>query len=162
SMMVVPLGTAVFAAQRLVFNAFTFSFLPGFGCGMAATALVGQSLGAGRPDYAVAANRPALRLGLPWMGGVGGLRFAFPELCLGLFTDDQQLIEIATPALRIMALGQPFSALATVLPGTLRGGGDTRFPMVAAFAGMWLVRLPVGYTVGILLGFGLPGVFVSN
>jgi len=162
TIMVVPLGTAVFAAQRIVFNAFTFSFLPGMGCSMAATALVGQSLGAGKPDFAVAANRAAMRLGILWMGGCGVLLFVFPEVALRFFTDDPVLIEIATPALRIVAIGQPFWAMSQVLAGSLRGGGDTRFPMVAALAGMWLIRVPVGYLAGIVLGFGLPGVFVSN
>jgi len=65
-------------------------------------------------------------------------------------------------ALKVIALSQPLQALAQVLAGGLRGAGDTRFPMVVIFMGIWLVRLPLGYLMGPVLGYSLPGVYVSN
>ncbi len=64
-------------------------------------------------------------------------------------------------ALKVVALAQPGQALGIVLAGSLRGAGDTRFPMVTTAVAMWVVRLPVAWFFGITLGLGLPGVYLG-
>ena len=162
SAMVIPLGTAVFAAQRVTFTLISLSFMPGMGYGMAATTLTGQALGAQRPDLARRSSYIALTQAAILMSLAGVVLFAGGDLLMRPFTDDPAIIGLGAEALRVLAVSQPFWALAQVMAGSLRGGGDTRFPMLTALLGMWALRLPVGYAIGILAGYGLAGVYVSS
>jgi len=92
----------------------------------------------------------------------GAILFLFARQIMLLFTPDAQIDTIGAASLKVVALSQPFFGLSNAFAGSLRGGGDTRFPMIAAVIGMWFVRLPFGWFVGIVLGFGLPGVYVSS
>jgi putative MATE family efflux protein len=160
--MVITLGTTVYATQRLTFQAINLAFMPAFGYATAATTLTGQSLGAGRPDLARAATAAALRQALFWMTLAGFLFALFAGPLMSLFSADPEVIAIGKAALPVLALAQPFWAVGQVYAGSLRGAGDARFPMVATSAGMWLIRLPTAYLFGIVLGWGLPGVYLSS
>lgn len=160
--MVIGLGTTVYAAQRISFNAVSISFLPAQGFAIAATTLTGQCLGAGLADRARRATRYATLASVVWMTLAGAVLFFFDRPLMLIFTSDPQIVAIGGAALKVMALSQPFFGISNALAGSLRGAGDTRFPFVAALIGMWLVRLPVGWLVGLALGFGLPGVYVSS
>jgi MATE family multidrug resistance protein len=162
SVITISLGTTVYATQRITFNALSISFLPGFGFAMAATALTGQSLGAKQPDVAERATWYAVRVAAIWMSSMGLMLILAGQPIMRLFSQDPEIVVLGAAALRVIALSQPFQAFGQVLAGGLRGAGDTRFPMGVTFAGIWLVRLPLGYLMGPLLGYGLPGVYVSN
>lgn len=162
SVITISLGTKVYATQRITFNALSISFLPGFGFAMAATALTGQNLGAKRPDIAERSTWYAVRVAAVWMSSMGLLLIFAGQPIVRLFSSDPEIVALGAVALKVIALSQPLQALAQVLAGGLRGAGDTRFPMAVTFAGIWLVRLPLGYLMGPILGYGLPGVYVSN
>jgi MATE family multidrug resistance protein len=121
STIVIALGTAVFAAQRISFNLVSLSFLPGFGFSMAATALTGQALGAGKPDRARRATWFATRSAMLWMGSVGVLFLVAAEPMVRAFTNDPEILANGSLALRVLALGQVQMALGLVLTGGLRG-----------------------------------------
>ncbi|MCL4540825.1 MAG: MATE family efflux transporter [Chloroflexi bacterium] len=159
---VIGMGTAVYAAQRITFNALSISFQPGLGFALAATTLTSQSLGASRPDLARRSSWIAFRMAAIWMGTMGAGLIVFGHQIMQLFSNDPEIIAIGTVALRVIALSQPLQALGQVMAGSLRGAGDTRFPMYATGLSVWLVRLPFGYLFGIPLGLGLPGVYISN
>jgi MATE family multidrug resistance protein len=141
---VASLGTISLAAQRVVINILSLSFLPGIGFGLAATALVGQSVGARRPDDAQAITTIALRWAVIWMGalGVGFLLFA-PQL-MRVFTNDQRMIDIGADAIRVVALAQPLWAATFVYAGALRGTGNTRVPLLITGIAVWSV-VGLGY-----------------
>lgn len=160
--MVIGLGTAVYAAQRVSFNAVSISYLPAMGFAVAATTLTGQRLGARRPDQARQTSNYATLASVLWMTVAGAVLFLLADQIMLLFTTDPTIDGIGAAALKVVAFSQPFFGISNALAGSLRGGGDTRFPMVAAVIGMWLVRLPFGWFIGIFLGFGLPGVYVSS
>jgi Na+-driven multidrug efflux pump len=115
----------------------SLSFLPGFGFGIAATTLVGQSIGARRPQDGKAAARIATLWAMIWMGALGVIFFLFAETIMGFFTDDPAVIAIGAGGLRVLALLQPFWAISFVNSGALRGTGDTRFPLWVNTLGMW-------------------------
>ena len=160
--MVITLGTTVYATQRITFQAINLAFMPAFGFATAATTLVGQRLGAQRPDEATVATRAALRQAMFWMILTGVLFAVFADPMMHIFSDDPEVISLGRVAMPVLALAQPFWAVGQVYAGSLRGAGDARFPMVATSAGMWLVRLPTAYLFGILLHGGLPGVYLSS
>jgi MATE family multidrug resistance protein len=134
---VATLGTLDLAANRVVINILSLSFLPGLGFGLAATALVGQSVGAGRMDEARAATTIALRWAAIWMGGLGVLFLLFARPLIGLFSDDPTLVRDGALALVAVTLAQPLWAATFVYAGALRGTGDTRTPLVITGVMMW-------------------------
>ncbi len=156
------LGTDVYAAQRITLNAISFAFMPALGYGMATTTLTGQSLGAQDPQRAERTTWYAAWSCLAIICVVTVAALAFSPLIVRLFTDDEQLIAISVDALRVIALAQPFQAIGQVLAGSLRGAGDTRFPMYATAGAIWFVRLPLAWLFGPFFHMGLAAIYVSN
>lgn len=136
-------GTNTFAAMRISISALSLSFLPGFGFGMAATTLVGQSVGAQRPRLGADAARVATKWAVVWMSTMGALIFVFAVPIMHLFTSLPEVIRIGAGGLRIVALTQPFWAVGMVQSGALRGTGDTRTPLLISALGMWTTVLLV-------------------
>ncbi len=158
------LGTAVAASFQIAQNVMFLSMFPGFGFAMAATALVGQSLGAGNVARAAAASATATRACLVWMAVMGTAFFVFatPIMTLGASgPDSQEIIDAGVNALRVIAFAQPVQAIGFVLAGSLRGAGDTRWPMVSTTVSMWIFRLPLAYLFAITFGLGLVGIFLA-
>jgi multidrug resistance protein, MATE family len=135
------IGTHALAAQQITFTALSLAFLPAFGFSIAATALVGQSIGARVPTDAKKASRIALRWAFIWMGIGGVLTFLFSERVIGVFSGDPAVIEAGTAALRSLSVALPFWALWFVSSGSLRGSGDTRTPLFIGASTMWLTVL---------------------
>jgi putative MATE family efflux protein len=172
SFVVIGLGEIVFATSRLALNAVFLSQMPGFGFAVAATTLVGQSLGAGQPKRARLGAYVSTRSALIWMSLMGVVFWFFGRDILVVFTDDPRLLDLGAECLKVIAFSQPALALAFVLAGALRGAGDVRFPMWATNIAVWFVRLPVGVFLGLPavgipftsvslpgLGLGLPGIY---
>jgi len=124
------IGTEALAAHRVVINVLSLSFLPGIGFGLAATALVGQAIGAARPDEARAVAAIALRWAIAWMGGLGLLFLVAAPALVRVFSADPALIQAGAEAIRVVAVTQPLWATTFVLAGALRGTGDTRTPLL--------------------------------
>jgi putative MATE family efflux protein len=135
---VARIGTDALAAQQISFNALSMAFLPGFGFATAATALVGQSLGARDMAAARTAARISARWSLVWMTTGGVIYFLFSESVIRIFTDDAAVIDHGTGALKALAVSLPFWTFWTVYGGSLRGLGDARTPMIASSVSMWL------------------------
>jgi len=136
---VAGLGTVALAAHRVVINVLSLSFLPGIGFGLAATALVGQAVGARRPDDAMTITRIALRWATIWMGALGLVFLLLAPQLMRIFTNDQQMIDIGAAAIWVVALAQPFWAATFVYAGALRGTGNTRTPLLITGVVMWSV-----------------------
>jgi putative MATE family efflux protein len=162
SVMVINMGTLVFAAQNIIFTIIGFSFMPGFAFGIAATTLVGQSLGAKNTPRAEESGYEATRLGLIWMSLMGIGFFVFADQLMGVFTSDPRVIAYGAPALRLVAWAQPMQAFGMVLAGGLRGAGDTRWTMLITTGSIWAVRLPLSYLFGVTLDLGLVGTWLGN
>jgi putative MATE family efflux protein len=136
-------GTAVYAAHQVGLAIEAFSFMPGYGIAVAAATMVGQNLGAGKPDHARISAYEANRLAVILMTGMGLIFFFFPYALLRTFTNDPDVIRYGILYMKIVAFAQIPLAITMVVAGSLRGAGDTGFIMFATIAGMWFVRLPV-------------------
>ena len=148
-------GTDTFAAMRISISALSLSFLPGFGFGMAATALVGQSIGARRPRLGAGVAGIATTWGVLWMSAIGALIFVFANPIMRLFTHLPDVVRIGAAGLRMVALTQPFWAVGMVQSGALRGTGDTRTPLLISSLGMWTTVLLVWLGLSLWGGGGL-------
>ena len=140
-------GTGPVAAYFISARVLALSFLPGLGFATAAGALVGQSLGAGRPDDAERSGWAAQRLALVMMSVAGAVIFAADERIARLFVDDPVVIADAAAFIRVLAICQPLMAVDFVMGGALRGAGDTRFPLFTALIAFWVCRLGAAWLV---------------
>lgn len=154
SIVVAHLGTLALAAHRIAMNAMSISFLPGMGFAIAATALVGQSIGARRYEEGQAVARIATTWAAIWMGALGVVFFAVPELVLRIFTDDPEVMAQGAAGLRAIALTQPFMAINMVQAGALRGTGDSQYPLRVGTTSIW-VAVILGWLLNRWLGGGL-------
>jgi multidrug resistance protein, MATE family len=160
ALVVARLGTDVLAAQRITFNALSLSFLPGIGFGIAATALVGQSVGARQIAEGRAAARVATRWAVVWMSAIAALLITFAPQIFHLFTSDAAVIEAGVPGLRVLALTQPFWAVLFVQAGALRGTGNTRYPLMVTGASIW-AAVGLAYALLETVGGGLVSVWAA-
>lgn len=154
-LVVATLGTQALAAQRIAFNAMSVAFLPGIGLSIAAATLVGQSIGAEKPDEAAAAARASAGWAALWMGVMGVVYFIFARQIIGLFSNDPVVTEVGVRSLRVLAVQQPLWGLLFVWSGALRGAGNTRFPLLVNSLEMWIVVLCASLAVT-QLGASLP------
>jgi putative MATE family efflux protein len=163
SVIVAALGSEALAANQIVQSLQGVSFNISFGFSIAATALIGQNLGAGREDAAAASVWAAnwISLGLSAVLSLAFFLYAAP--LSGLFTQgaDPGLIALAATCARILAFGQLGSSLNLVLAGGLRGAGDTRWVMYITAVGTWVFRLGLAFLLGIVWRQGLPGIWVA-
>ena len=151
TLVVARLGAEAMAAQRIALNAMSLSFLPGVGFGIAATALVGQSIGARNQAEGKAVGRISTQWALIWMSVLGLVFFFMAAEIMRLFTDEEPVIALGSAGLRLIALTQPFWAISIVQGGALRGTGDTRYPLRVNTAGIWCAVL-LGTTFITLFG----------
>lgn len=154
---IVGFGTVSLAAHQIGLRIESLSYMPGFGFAVAATALVGQNLGAKKPGEAEMSGWESTKLCGIFMGFMGFLMILFPTLLAGMFIDDQEVIGLTAWYLRIVAISEPPLAVIFVLAGTLRGAGDTRFPLYISVFGLWVFRIPLAYFLGITCGYGAIG-----
>ncbi|MEQ4481551.1 MATE family efflux transporter [Cohnella silvisoli] len=159
--LIVRLGTDVYAAHTIAGNIEIFSYMPGYGLAIAATALVGQYLGANRREDAYRFGMLTTGIAVAFMSFVGILLFVFSPFAAAWFTDRNEVIEMVTTALRIDAFAMPFLAIGLVLAGALQGAGDTKSPMYSTAVGMWLIRVVGVYVLSVALGMGIAGVWLS-
>jgi putative MATE family efflux protein len=160
TILVAHLGTDTLAAQRISISALSFSFLPGVGFSIAATALVGQSIGARRPRDAAGVAKVATTWAVIWMSAIGFLLLVFATPIMRLFTDQPDVIRIGAAGLRVVALTQPTWAIGMVHSGALRGTGDTRFPLIIGAAGIWSAVL-LAWLALTVFGGGLTAVWAA-
>jgi len=155
------LGTTVYAAHALAMRVENFAFMPSFGFGMAAAVLVGQSLGARKPDLAKRAGYLAQRYCVAAMVCLGLVTFIFARQLISLFTDDPEVMRIGALGLRMWAFAMPGMATNETLAGGLRGAGDTRWVFILNTAGMWTMRVGIGALLAFPFHLGVQGAWIG-
>jgi len=154
-------GSAPIAAYTIAIRLVEFVFLPAWGLGNAAATLVGQNLGAARPDRAEKSVWTASRYNVIFMTVVGGTFVIFAPWIVGLFTDDPEIVDYGVDCLRITGLGYPAYAVGMIVIQALNGAGDTRTPSVLNFIVFWLTQIPLAYWLATGIGLGPNGVFMA-
>ncbi len=146
-------GTAVVAAMSVGMRAEGIAFMPGMAFSIAASTLVGQSLGAKDPNRAARAAGAAARQAAALMTLMGLAFFIWAEP-ISRALAAPEAVPFAVSYLRIAAVSEPFLALAMTFTGALRGAGDTVRPMWVVVLMMWGLRLPLTWFFGLHLGYG--------
>jgi putative MATE family efflux protein len=159
---VAGLGTQDFATHQICMQFTGITFTIGDGIGIAATSLVGQNMGRGRPDvsmlYGKAAQRLALTVSLFLIAVLIVLRVPLVKL----FSDDPYIVELGSKVMIIVALFQPFQTTSVVISGCLRGSGDTRFIAVVMLICITIIRPLAALFTVYILGLGLVGAWSAS
>lgn len=161
SRIIASLGTVTFASHRITIIAESISFMPGFGFALAATTLVGQYLGAERPDLAEKSGFTAVKMAAIVMSVFGVVFFVWPDLFLQIFTRDKEILDSARWCLRIVAISQPFLAATMGFAGGLRGAGDTRWVLIITIIGVWGIRVTLAAIFVFVFNWGLIGAWIA-
>jgi MATE family multidrug resistance protein len=132
-----PFHTQAMAANVFAFRYMAVSFMPIFGISVAVTALVGRSVGEGRPDLAVARTHLGFRVTLVYMLTCGVLMLVFRGQLMGLFTTDPEVLAMGKKLLIFAAAYQVFDGMYIIYNGALRGAGDTVVPALVTTGLCW-------------------------
>jgi putative MATE family efflux protein len=154
-------GAAALAGYTIAIRIVVFAILPSWGLSNAAATLVGQSLGAGKPERAESAVWRTGLYNVIFLGTVGVFFISFAEPLVRLFTSDSAVVSLAASCLRIVSYGNLGYAYFMVMMQAFNGAGDTITPTIVNFFGFWLFEIPLAYVLAISLDMRSNGVFFS-
>jgi Na+-driven multidrug efflux pump len=154
-------GSDAVAGYTIAIRLIVFAILPAWGMGNAAATLVGQNLGAKKPDRAEKSVWRAAFLNMIFLAMVTVVFLVFAPSLLSLFTDDKVVLNNGIQCLQIISLGYVFYAYGMVVTQSFNGAGDTRTPTLINFFGFWLFQIPLAYLLAIVWNIGTPGVYVA-
>ena len=154
-------GGAAVAGYTVAIRIVIFYILPSWGLSNAAATLVGQNLGAKRPDRAEQAVWRTGLYNMIFLGAVGVFFFVFATQVIRLFIHDPVVAPIAATALRILSCGNVGYAYGMVMLQAFNGAGDTVTPTIVNFFGFWVLELPLAYWLAVRRGMHAPGAMLA-
>lgn len=156
------LGDASITAMAAIANGLRIEaliFLPAFALNMSASVLIGQNLGAGNPERAEQVGWRIAAAGAFVLGILALIVYFRAGAFAAIVAKDAGVLAETARYLRINMIAQPFLAVSLSLGGGLQGAGDTRGTMWVIIIAIWLIRLPLAFSLALLLGLGAQGVW---
>ena len=154
-------GSIAVAGYTIGIRIFIFVILPCWGLSGAAATMVGQNLGAHRPDRAERAVWLTSMYNMVFLGFVAVTFISFPHAIAGIFTSDPAVLRYAVDCLRIIAWGNLAYAFGMVMVQAFNGAGDTVTPTIINVIGFWLCELPLAWALAFHAHMEVRGVFTS-
>ncbi len=156
---VAPLGSVAIAANSLAVTAEALCYMPGYGIAAAATAMIGQSIGAKRADLTRRLSWVITLFGMAIMGVGGAAMYFAAPVMMRLLTPVAEIVVLGAAMLKIEAFAEPLFGASIVATGVFRGAGDTLVPSVMNLISMWAVRIPLAAVMAPRIG--LKGVWIA-
>ena len=154
-------GSAALAGYTIGIRIIIFALLPSFGMANAAATMVGQALGARKPERAEQAVWTAGGYSALFLGTIGLVFILFARVIVQLFTPDPAVQAYAIGTLRTVAFGFPLYAYGMAITQSFNGAGDTRTPTVINLIVFWMIELPLSWLLAHVFGFGPQGLFYA-
>ncbi|MDY6970734.1 MAG: MATE family efflux transporter [Thermodesulfobacteriota bacterium] len=155
------IDTTDVAAAVIVVKVTSFAFTTAIGFGIAAATLIGQYMGAAEFDTAEKSVWESAKLGAFFLGVFGLIFMILPVPLIKIFTNHQDIIDVAGLPLRIVGFIQVFDAYRIVLEHALQAAGNPQWVMFSEIAVNWFVLIPLTYILAIKLDYGACGAWVS-
>ncbi|MGE3465644.1 MAG: MATE family efflux transporter [Pyrinomonadaceae bacterium] len=152
-------GTVALAGYQIGLRVIVFVSLPAVGLANAAATLVGQNLGAGKPDRAERSVWLAGFINAGLLGLAGIFFIVFPDLVISIFTTEPEIAAFGRDCLRIVGYGYAFYGLGMVMESSFNGAGDTITPTWLNFFIFWMFEIPLAYVLATHFAMGPQGVF---
>lgn len=152
-------GSIALAAYTIAIRIIIFTLLPAWGLANAASTLVGQNLGAGKPDRAEKSVWKAALYNSIFLGLVSLFFVFFSDFLIALFHPDLAVREIGSEALLVICLGYVFFAYGMVVSQSFNGAGDTLTPTLINISLFWVFEIPFAWFLAVYLGWAASGVF---
>jgi putative MATE family efflux protein len=152
-------GHLAIAGYTIAFRVMMFTLLPAWGMANAAATLVGQNLGAHKPDRAEKAVWLIAKYNMFFLLGVSILYFWLAPNIVGIFTQNPEVLNYGIQGLRLISLGYIFFAYGMSTSMGFNGAGDTITPTLQNFIAYWAFQLPLAYYLAITLNWQVDGVY---
>jgi putative MATE family efflux protein len=154
-------GSTAMAGYTIAIRLVLFALLPAWGLSNAAATLVGQSLGAGKPDRAESAVWLSAKWNLAFLGCTALVFILFAPAIVHAFTREPGVAAVAIYGLRAVALGFPCFAFGMVFTQSFNGAGDTLTPTWINLGVFWIFEIPFAWAMANLTGLGYRGIFLA-
>jgi putative MATE family efflux protein len=154
-------GAAALAGYTIAIRIVVFLILPSWGLSNAAATLVGQNLGANKPERAEQAVWRTGFYNMLFLGSMGVFFVIMAEPIARLFTQDPAVVPLAATCLRIISYGNIGYAYGMVMLQAFNGAGDTVTPTIVNFFGFWLFEIPLAYWLAIPMRLHSNGVYIA-
>ena len=156
------MGDKALATQSFFFQICLFILLFGLSIGLGTEILIGHMVGAGRFEVAYRQLLHSLKLGLLVTAiVVVPMAFGGGHYLMSLFTDDADIVAMATQLFFVSLLLEPGRTFNIVVINSLRATGDARFPLLMGLLSMWGIAVPLAWYLGLHLGWGLVGIWLA-
>ncbi len=154
-------GSATIAGYTIALRIVMFAILPSWGIATAAATLVGQNLGAKRPERSERAVNLAGSYNMVFLTVVGTVLFCGARFFARAFTGDGRVLAVAVECLQYVSLGFPFYAWGMIMEQAFNGAGDTATPTWINLFCYWMVQIPLAWTLAHSTGLGARGVYLA-
>ena len=154
-------GSEVVAGYTIAIRIIGFTLLPSWGISNAASTLVGQNLGAKKPERAEKAVWVTGWVNMILLGTIGVILIIFPDFFIRLFISNENVIKSGILGLRIISMGFIAYGLGMVLVNSFNGAGDTSTPLKINIFTFWMVEIPLAYFLALIAGMNEEGVFIA-
>ncbi len=154
-------GSVPVAGYTVAIKIFMFVILPSWGLSNSAATLVGQNLGARKPERAEQAVYQTGRYAMAYMGSIAIVFLVFARPLVAFFTSDPAVQTVAADCLRFISVGNICYAWGMVLVQAFNGAGDTRTPSLINLVCYWCFQIPLAWTLAVVLHWGPRGVFAA-
>ena len=154
-------GSAALAGYTIALRIIVFAILPSWGMSNAAATLVGQNLGAGKPERAERSVWVTGFSNMVFLAVVTVVFIILAEPLIRIFTDDDTVIPFGTSCLRFVSYGYVFYAYGMVTVAAFNGAGDTTTPTLINLGCYWLFQIPLAYLLAVNYEMGATGIFVA-